>query len=199
MSKEVEYYTAQEFADLAGVSKQAVYQRVKKDLAAYTVKRDGITLISAEALPQVGVKGKVDQPEQVKFAEEKTEVEQAVIQEDGKLIQEVDKEVKKESKVEQAEQPYASGDSKLLEYLIKENARLIQELEKKDSLIAEKDAAIADFASRFASIAEKEQDISSHALATAGQAQMLHAMSEADGIEAPVEEVPKKRHWWQKK
>ena len=199
MSKEVEYYTAQEFADLAGVSKQAVYQRVKKDLVAYTVKRDGITLISAEALPLVGVKGKVDQPEQVKFAEEKTEVEQAVIQEDGKLIQEVDKEVKKKSEVEQAEQPYASGDSKLLEYLIKENARLIQELEKKDSLIAEKDAAIADFASRFASIAEKEQDISSHALATAGQAQMLHAMSEADGIEAPAEEVPKKRHWWQKK
>ena len=189
MSKEVEYYTAQEFADLAGVSKQAVYQRVKKDLAGYTVKRDGITLISAEALPLVGGKGKVDQPEQVKFIEEKSEVEQAVVQDESEL----DKEVNKVERVKSSE------DNKLLEYLIKENSRLIQEIEKKDKLIAEKDAAIADFASRFASIAEKEQDISSHALATAGQAQMLHAMSESESIEAPAEEAPKKRHWWQKK
>lgn len=192
MSKEVEYYTVPEFAELVGVSKQAVYQRVKKDLAGYTVMRAGVTLVSAEALPLVGGKGKVDQPEQVKFIEEEGKVEQAVVQEES----EVDKEVNKLDKVEQVK---SSEDNKLLEYLIKENARLIQELEKKDSLIAEKDAAIADFASRFASIAEKEQDISSHALATAGQAQMLHAMSEADGIEAPAEEVPKKRHWWQKK
>lgn len=192
MSKEVEYYTAQEFADLAGVSKQAVYQRVKRDLAGYTVKRDGITLISAEALPLVGGKGKVDQPEQVKFIEEKSEVEQVVVQDESK----VEKEVKKDIEVEQVK---SSEDSKLLEYLIKENARLVQELERKDKLIAEKDAAIADFASRFAAIAEKEQDISSRALATAGQAQMLHAMSESESIEAPTEEAPKKRHWWQKK
>lgn len=189
MSKEVEYYTAPEFAELAGVSKQAVYQRIKKDLAAYTVKRDGVTLISAEALPLVGGKGKVDQPEQVKFIEEEGKVEQAVVQEES----EFDKEVNK------VEQVKSSEDSKLLEYLIKENARLIQELEKKDRLIAEKDAAIANFASRFAAIAEKEQDISSRALATAGQAQMLHAMSETESIEAPAEEAPKKRHWWQKK
>lgn len=192
MSKEVEYYTVPEFAELVGVSKQAVYQRVKKDLAGYTVMRDGVTLVSAEALPLVGGKGKADQPEQVKFIEEESEVEQAVVQEES----EVDKEVNKLDKVEQVK---SSEDNKLLEYLIKENSRLIQEIEKKDKLIAEKDAAIADFASRFAAIAEKEQDISSRALATAGQAQMLHAMSETESIEAPAEESPKKRHWWQKK
>lgn len=192
MSKEVEYYTAPEFAELAGVSKQAVYQRVKKDLAGYTVKRDGVTLISAEALPLVGGKGKVDQPEQVKFIEEKSEVDKAVEQEESEVVQEV-------NKLDKVEQVKSSEDNKLLEYLIKENSRLIQEIEKKDKLIAEKDAAIADFASRFAAIAEKEQDISSRALATAGQAQMLHAMSETESIEAPAEESPKKRHWWQKK
>lgn len=44
-----DYIKIREFAALYGVSRQAVYQRIKKDLAPYTRKVDGETLINTSA------------------------------------------------------------------------------------------------------------------------------------------------------
>lgn len=43
------YIKIREFADQFGISRQAVYQRIKKDWAPYIKKVDGETLISTEA------------------------------------------------------------------------------------------------------------------------------------------------------
>ena len=89
-----------------------------------------------------------------------------------------------------------------LEHLRNDIVRLHGEIDRLNKVIAEKDARIAEFAERFAGLAEKEQEISSNALRTAGQAQMLHAMSEQpETLDAPQEpqKAEKKRPWWKMK
>lgn len=196
------YYTVPEFAELAGVSKQAVYQRIRRDLKGYTIKEAGVTKISGDALELVGSKdiSKVDQEETNGFKFEldceSSEVDQVISKAD-QVISKVDQAVSQpNSEVDQAE---SSG---LLEYLKQDVERLRAEINRLNGIIAEKDAQISEFARRFADIAEKEQDVSSRALATAGQAQMLHAISEQpDKIDAPQEtqEADKPRRWWQRK
>lgn len=189
------YYTVPEFAELAGVSKQAVYQRIRRDLKGYTIKEAGVTKISRNALDLVGSKdvSKVDQEETSKLKFELDYESSGVDQAESKVDQ---AESQPDSKVDQAE---SSG---LLEYLKQDVERLHAEIDRLNGIIEEKDAQISEFARRFADIAEKEQDVSSRALATAGQAQMLHAMSEQpEMIDAPQEpqEDEKKRPWWKRK
>ena len=189
------YYTVPGFAELAGVSKQAVYQRIRRDLKKYTIKEAGVTKISGDALELVGSKdiSKVDQEETGKFKFELDYNSTAVDQPNSKVDQVGSQ---PNSKVDQAE---SSG---LLEYLKQDMERLRAEIDRLNGIIAEKDAQISEFARRFADIAEKEQDVSSRALATTGQAQMLHAMSEQpEVIDAPQgpQEAEKKRSWWRRK
>lgn len=222
-SETVEYLTVQEFAERAGVSNQAVYERIKKDLTGYTTKKSNRMMISVAALDFVG--NKVDnQVIQVNSIEQSSNLsgkssnltsnlsgkssDSSVLLEDNSSFQssnQVNNQTKSsETSMNQLEnqssQAERSSDSRtLLEYLIKENARLLAEIERLNAIIAEKDTAISDFASRFAAIAEKEQEISSKALATTGQAQMLHAMSEqVEALDAPQEstEAQAKRPWW---
>ena len=80
-----------------------------------------------------------------------------------------------ESKVDQkVEQVY----QELINYLKEENQRLI-------NANKEKDAVIQSYAERFATLVEREQEISAKALNTTGQAQLLHAMSESQDMESP--------------
>ncbi len=211
MNKSTAFYTVPEFAELAGVSKQAVYQRIKKDLKGYTRKEAGVTVISGEALELVG--SKVEQAELSEFNFEldsgMDEVEQ--------LYREISKVDQSKRKVDQDNQSsestslreYLNSKEGMLDYLISDLRnlrnnieRLQKEIDRLNSIIADKDAKIAEFAERFAGLAEKEQEISSRALATTGQAQMLHAMSEQpEVIDAPQEPTgaEKKRPWWRKK
>jgi hypothetical protein len=226
------YYTVPEFAALAGVTKQAVYDRIKKDLGGFTTKQGGKTLISAEALCMVG-SGAVARDESCKSSS-RSESE-TVGQSNGQvkieidsLSQEVNQASESSSQVSsetsqetsgilQKDQEDSQGEYTLLEYLIKENARLIDELDKKDKLIEEKDKSIHAYADRimglteqFAALVEREQDIASKALSTTGQAQLLHAMSgdqsevvtmvqgNALSEETPLEK-PKKSPWWKRK
>lgn len=251
------YYTVPEFAALAGVTKQAVYDRIKKDLGGFTTKQGGKTLISAEALCMVGSGavardgGAVARDESCKSSSQSES--ETVGQSNGQvkieidsLSQEVNQASKSSSQVSSEASQETSGilqkdqeDSRedservkidgrkvnqdsqgeytLLEYLIKENARLIDELDKKDKLIEEKDKSIHAYADRimglteqFAALVEREQDIASKALSTTGQAQLLHAMSgdqsevvtmvqgNALSEETPLEK-PKKSPWWKRK
>lgn len=244
------YYTVPEFAALAGVTKQAVYDRIKKDLGGFTTKQGGKTLISAEALCMVG-SGAVARDESSKSSSQSES--ETVGQSNGQVKIEIDslsQEVNQASKLSSQVSSEASqetsgvlqkdqedsredservkidgrkvnqdsqGEYTLLEYLIKENARLIDELDKKDKLIEEKDKSIHAYADRimglteqFAALVEREQDIASKALSTTGQAQLLHAMSgdqsevvtmvqgNALSEETPLEK-PKKSPWWKRK
>lgn len=230
-SSQGQYYSVPEFAELAGVSKQAVYDRIKKDLTGYTVKDGGKTMISADALPLVGNGVSSQSSGQVKIAESKSskvleQVNQALEQAvDSSEKPSESKEKSSESKVESSEnqssgQSTKSSESKVdsdfLNYLIKENAWLIAESERKDSVIAEKDRELHTYYERvmglteqLASLAEREQDIASKALNTTGQAQLLHAMSgdQSDVLtigkgnilpEETPPEKPKKSPWWKR-
>lgn len=233
-SSQDQYYSVPEFAELAGVSKQAVYDRIKKDLAGYTVKDGGKTMISGDALPLVGNGVSSQSSGQVKSAESKSskavdragrqvELSQELEQVNQELEQGIDSsETKDETSQNQSRSQIdlSSGskvDSDFLNYLIKENARLIAESERKDAVIAEKDRELHTYYERvmglteqLASLAEREQDIASKALSTTGQAQLLHAMSgdqsevvtmvqgNALPDETPLEK-PKKSPWWKRK
>lgn len=248
------YYTVPEFAALAGVTKQAVYDRIKKDLGGLTTKQGGKTLISEEALCMVGsgavvrdengqssnkavskdvgqssnqVKIEIDCLNQGDKQSSNQAINQAsepsseVNQETSGTLQNNREDCRKESngvkfggqKVNQDSQEEHS----FLEYLIKENARLIAESERKDAVIAEKDRELHTYYERvmglteqLASLAEREQDIASKALSTTGQAQLLHAMSGdqsevvtmVQGNALPDETPPekhKKSPWWKRK
>lgn len=226
------YYGVPEFAELAGVSKQAVYERIRRDLSGYTKKEGGRTLVSEEALAYVGVKesGKVDQGESKaldRVSKESNQVSKESSQvSKGKLdglinsVEDLRGKTAEKQRNPVENQSESGGNpvenkaesresSAFLDYLIKENTRLLAELAQKDRIIAEKDALISGYADKFAEFAEREQEISAKALTATGQAQTLHAMSAAgtaaDVIEAPEpeevpEERPAKRKWpWSKK
>ena len=239
-SSQVQYYSVPEFAELAGVSKQAVYDRIKKDLAGYTVKDGGKTMISGDALPLVGNGVSSQSSGQVKIAESKSSkgLEQGLDQvKSSKPLEQVNQALEQavdssekssdqsnkssESKVDSSQNQSSKSseskvDSDFLNYLIKENARLIAESERKDAVIAEKDRELHSYYERvmglteqLASLAEREQDIASKALNTTGQAQLLHAMSgdQSDVLtigkgntlsEETPPEKPKKSPWWKR-
>ena len=193
------FYTVQEFAELAGVSKQAVYERIKRDLKGYTIKHSGRTMISGEALQFVGNKEESSESSGLMFELDSASSQSEQLEQvDNQSLEQESQAIKQPNQT--TNQPSKADD--LLEYLRKDVERLHGEIDRLNKMIAEKDAKIAEFAERFAGIAEKEQEISSNALRTTGQAQMLHAMSEQpDAIEAPQEpqEADRKRPWWKRK
>lgn len=209
------YYSVPEFAELAGVSKQAVYERIRRDLSGYTRKDGGKIVISGEAFAFVGVK--TDSKDSQDDGKDKNQAESRDIKDDsinnqekmGELLDSlyIMKENKTESKADQAESKARSqGESSaFLDYLIQENIRLLAEIEKKDRIIAEKDDVITGYADQFAEFARREQEISAKALNTTGQAQLLHAMSseqieaEAETIEETPEAPSKWVPWWKRK
>lgn len=206
------YYSVPEFAALAGVSKQAVYDRIKRDLSGYTRKEGGRTVISGEALPFVGVKMESKAENQLDFeksSEKSTDTSESK-ENQGELLEflesvkENQAESKGESKGNQGKSQEKNQDSKdsqssaavesssFLDYLIRENARLLSEIDRKDEIIKEKeeiikekDSAITGYADQFAAFAHREQEISARALTTTGQAQLLHAMSGAQDMDSP--------------
>ena len=228
-----QYFSVPEFAAMAGVTKQAVYDRIKKDLGGFTVKQGGKTLISEEALCMVGngavVHGAVSQSSKQEDGQEIEQVSQAAnqagsqftietsclvnqesqatsggIKRESERLDETSQEVKQEIK-QSSKEGYD-----LLEYLIKENARLIAENERKDKIIEEKDKELRTYTDRiiglteqFAQLVEREQEISSKALNTTGQAQLLHAMSseaiDGSAVETDGEVTEKKLPWWKRK
>lgn len=174
-----EYINIAKFAEMAGVTKQAVYQRLNKDLLNY-VKVDGkIKMISTAALPLFSLK--------LNSSERsiKASVEQEVEQESVKL--------------EQENVQVESDNLKLIEYFKGEVERLNRKIEEKDNIIAKKDEIIIGYANKFAALAEREQQLTLNA-------QQLHAQSlldepvspndAEDGEDAQTETVEEKPSFW---
>lgn len=155
-----EYLTIREFAELAHVSRQAVYQRMK-DLDGFTRqvdKGDGksVTLINKRATALF----------------------------DGVKSRQIDRQKTSQS---------PTGTDKLIDTLLQENERLRDELKAqretvrevmKDSArrLEEKDAQIAEYATRFAELATQAQQLTA-------QAQTLHAADKPRLIEGTASPI----------
>lgn len=148
MNEQHEYLLVPEFAERAGVSKQAVYSRIKSgSIDEYVSDEGGKKRISTAALPFFAPrqdKSEVDSQEQTTLPDKLTEV---VKQVDGQEQSISDKLI-----VELTEQVKAL--SQQVEILIQQNK--------------EKDEKLIEYADKFAELAEK-------AINTTGQAQLLHA------------------------
>lgn len=182
-SSAIAYLTVQEFAERAGVSNQAVYERIRKDLEPYVVKQGGRKMISAEALAFVGNNQAEKQVEQVNQVE---------------LLENQLNQVENQSSNQSNSQVEQSS---LLEYLIEENERLREEIKQKDKQIAAYADKFAGYVEQMADIARKEQEISTRALDATGRAQMLHAISEqteTSYADTTGEADRTKEPWWRK-
>lgn len=148
MNERHEYLPVPEFAERAGVSKQAVYSRIKSgSIDDYITEEGGKKRISTAALPFFTPRqeeSKVDRQEQTTFP--------------GELM-EVDSQVNNQNQ---------SNSDKLIEELTEQVKALNQQVETLIQQNKEKDAKLIEYADKFAKLAEK-------AINTTGQAQLLHA------------------------
>ena len=155
--EEKEFYTVAEFADRAGITTQAVYQRLQKDLGKYCKVESGRKIISADALEL--------------FSGEKPG-NSGEIEEQAAVIADIKAEMVAILKDENAR-------------LASENAKLIEMLQAERKLVQEKDKMIASLTNRLADMVEKSNDIAKQALGAVEKAQTLQAVAE-NVIEAPV-------------
>lgn len=156
--EEKEFYTVAEFADRTGITTQAVYQRLQKDLGKYCKVESGRKMISSDALEL--------------FSGEKTGNSSDLSGEQTAVIADIKEEMLAMLKDENAR-------------LASENAKLIEMLQTERKLVQEKDEMIASLTNRLADMVEKSNDIAKQALGAVEKAQTLQAVAE-NVIEAPA-------------
>jgi hypothetical protein len=156
--EEKEFYTVAEFADRTGITTQAVYQRLQKDLGKYCKVESGRKMISSDALEL--------------FSGEKTGNSSDSSGEQTAVITDIKEEMLAMLKDENAR-------------LASENAKLIEMLQAERILVQEKDEMIASLTNRLADMVEKSNDIAKQALGAVEKAQTLQAVAE-NVIEAPA-------------
>lgn len=148
MNEQHEYLTVPEFAERAGVSKQAVYSRIKSSsIDEYISEVGGKKRISTAALSFFAPRqdsGKVDNQEQTTLPDKLTEVD------------------------DQVDSQNQSNSDKLIVELTEQVKALNQQVETLIQQNREKDAKLIEYADKFAELAKKAID-------TTGQAQLLHA------------------------
>lgn len=117
----VERYTIAEFAELLGISKQAVYKRLEKDLSPFVVVEDGKKYILADAL-----KPRAEEPKK------KTKAEQAVsasflleqIAEKDRLIQQQQETIKQQGEQIKTLEEHAIEQAKATTAILQEQQEL---------------------------------------------------------------------------
>lgn len=148
MNEQHEYLTVPEFAERAGVSKQAVYSRMKSgSIDDYISEEGGKKRISTAALPFFAPRQenvKVDRQEQTTLPDKLSEVDN------------------------QLDNQNQSNTDKLIVELTEQVKALNRQVEALIQQNKEKDAKLIEYADKFAELAEK-------AINTTGQAQLLHA------------------------
>ena len=140
-----EYISIADFARLANVTTQSIYQRLGKDLAPYCKVVGKLKTIDRQALSLYR--------ENLSYQDTK---------EDFKVITNEPSENDNSCKLIGSD--CSDDPTKLESYLQVENERLVKEIEKLQIAIEKKDAQIADFADKFANLASREQEISARAL-----------------------------------
>lgn len=93
-----DFLTVAEFAEAVGVSKQAVYKRLRnKDIEKYIIEKDGVKYISVSAIPLFGA-GEAKEKTDTKATEETIDFFKAQIEQKDKIIAELQSHIIEQSK-----------------------------------------------------------------------------------------------------
>ena len=158
-NEEVEFLSVKEFAERAGVSRQAVYQSLQTPrLAKYVKVENGKRRISSEGL------GLFRQANNVKIDAELLDNLDIPGENSSESINLVDS-LREQMDTMKSQDDWLKSE---IQRLSMEIDRLTAEIRYKDSIIEEKDKRILDYSDRFATLAEQAQEL-------AGRAQALHA------------------------
>ena len=211
---EVEYLSIAEFAEKAGVSKQAIYKQVNNEnsqIAPYLLRDGKRTLIKVSALRELY---KVD-IENLTFTTPTEDAEATQTTPKGKSeVEEQPRQTTLDNPAEQPDNPISTQENQpistdYIEFLKAQVAELKAEkdaVEKRlSATIAEKDSIIKDQSAQLAQLAQQVAQIADKALITTAQQQYLTAKAGGDAVEiTPAEEVPvveqppekKKKGFW---
>lgn len=211
---EVEYLSIAEFAEKAGVSKQAIYKQVNNEnsqIAPYLLRDGKRTLIKVSALRELY---KVD-TENLTFTTPTEDTEQPEATPKGKIeVEETTPPTTLDNPKDQPNNPISTQENQpistdYIEFLKAQVAELKAEkdaVEKRlSATIAEKDSIIKDQSAQLAQLAQQVAQIADKALITTAQQQYLTARAGGDAVEiTPAEEVPieeqppekKKKGFW---
>lgn len=211
---EVEYLSIAEFAEKAGVSKQAIYKQVGNEnsqIAPYLLRDGKRTLIKVSALRELY---KVD-TENLTFTTPAEDTEQPEATPKGEsVVEETTPPTTLDNPTKQPNNPISTQENQpistdYIEFLKAQVAELKAEkdaVEKRlSATIAEKDSIIKDQSAQLAQLAQQVAQIADKALITTAQQQYLTARAGGDAVEiTPAEEVPiaeqppekKKKGFW---
>lgn len=209
----VDFITIADFAEKAGVSKQAIYKQVNNEnsqLAPYILRDGKKTLINVAALPALY---KVE-IENSTFSTATESKETTFTTKEGEnSTQQTTQGVEEEKEEATQNQPISTQDNQPIstdyiaflkaeiEGLKAEKAQTEQRL---NDTIKEKDQIIKQQTEQLASLAQQVADIATKALITTSQQQYLTAAEKVDKQEPPAEEAiikevepeaPKKGFW----
>lgn len=211
---EVEYLSIAEFAEKAGVSKQAIYKQVGNEnsqIAPYLLRDGKRTLIKVSALRELykvdtenltftTPTGDAGQPEATPIGENKVDEPTPQTATDNPT----DQPIKPNSTLEN--QPISTDYIEFLKAQVAELKAEKDAVEKRlSATIAEKDSIIKDQSAQLAQLAQQVAQIADKALITTAQQQYLTARAGGDAVEiTPAEEVPiaeqppekKKKGFW---
>ena len=93
----MDYLTVTEFAEKVGVTPQAIYKRIKGDLAPYVKIENGVKLIQQSALELFTVKQQVSQPSNEDFLKSEVERLTAELQVKEQIINELNNKFSQQS------------------------------------------------------------------------------------------------------
>ena len=211
---EVEYLSIAEFAEKAGVSKQAIYKQVGNEnsqIAPYLLRDGKRTLIKVSALRELY---KVD----TEFSTITTPTEDAgqpeATPKGENEVEETTPQTTTDNPTQQPDNPFSTIENQpistdYIEFLKAQVAELKAEkdaVEKRlSATIAEKDSIIKDQSAQLAQLAQQVAQIADKALITTAQQQYLTAKAGGDTVEippagdAPIEEQTpekKKKGFW---
>ena len=211
---EVEYLSIAEFAEKAGVSKQAIYKQVGNEnsqIAPYLLRDGKRTLIKVSALRELY---KVD-TENLTFTTPTEDAGQPEATPKGEnKVEETTPQTTTDNPTQQPDNPFSTIENQpistdYIEFLKAQVAELKAEKEavekRLNATITEKDNIIKDQSAQLAQLAQQVAQIADKALITTAQQQYLTAKAGGDAVEitpagdAPIEEQPpekKKKGFW---
>ena len=211
---EVEYLSIAEFAEKAGVSKQAIYKQVGNEnsqIAPYLLRDGKRTLIKVSALRELY---RVD----TDFSTITTPTEDAGQPEatpKGEIeVEETTPQTTADNPTQQPDNPFSTQENQPIstDYIVFLKAQVAELKAEKEAVekrlnatIAEKDNIIKDQSAPLAQLAQQVAQIADKALITTAQQQYLTAKAGGDAVEippagdAPIEEQTpekKKKGFW---
>ena len=194
-----EYLSIAEFAEQAGVSKQAIYKQVNNpnsQIAPYVLREGGKTLIQSTALKELYG---VDTQKTTSATPVDNEGTTFATQTAGVEVYNTTRETTKENPTEQPNNPNPTIENQPIstDYITFLKAQVAElKAEKKavetrlNATIEEKDNIIKDQSAQLAQLAQQVAQIANKALITTSQQQFLTASERADKPEPPQVDAP---------